>query len=168
MKRKLLFKFYFLGITIIACWLIGCNSTSAPGEKGEIITTTQFKELKKQKSSDGKRIAVIGKVTVANSNLTRKLGSATSMTVDDRDDKLIDFFNLNYGQDKNEFYLPAEFTPKDLKVYDNDGNAHAYNEPVQISFTMKRKTEVRPEQNEQTGEYFWEYEKIRIDTVAKK
>ncbi|WP_199141528.1 hypothetical protein [Pedobacter sp. ASV12] len=163
MKNLLRYGLAITAMAIIFLGQTGCQSFSDPGEKGEVVSTSQFQELKKQKTSDGKRVAVIGKVTVANSNLTLKMGSPTSMTVDDQDGQLIDFFDLYHGKGKNEFYLPADFTPKDLVLYDNEGKPHHYDESIQLSFTMKRVTAVRPEQDPLTGAYVWKYEQLRID-----
>ncbi|MEE1945249.1 hypothetical protein VRU48_09025 [Pedobacter sp. KR3-3] len=165
MKKLLQYGLALTAMAILFLGQTGCQSFSGSGEKGEVVSNSQFQELKKQKTSDGKRVAVMGRVTVANSNLTLKMGSPTSMTVDDQEGKLIDFFDLYHGKGKNEFFLPADFTPKDLKLYDNDGKPHNYDEIVQLSFTMKRVTEVRPEQDPLTGAYVWKYEQLRIDPV---
>lgn len=165
MKKVLQYALTFAVVAIVICWQTGYNPFAGSGEKGAVILTDQLKDLKKQTSSDEKRVAVVGKIVVSNSNLTLKIGSPTSMPVEDKDNNLIDHFEIYHGTGKNEFNLPVQFTPKDLKVYDNDGNAHSYDEDVQISFTMKRIKEAQPEKDPNTGEFVWRYEQIRIDPI---
>ncbi|WP_271406822.1 hypothetical protein [Tenacibaculum soleae] len=135
------------------------------GEVGTEISLTKFQELKKQKDSDGKRYSIIGHASISNSNITRVIGRPLKIMFKDVDNNYIERFELYLGEDKNEFYLPNEFTPQDLVLFDNEGSKHLYNKNVRISFTFKRIKNAIPERNEKTGEYVWEYNQIRIDPV---
>ncbi len=141
------------------------NPFQKPLEKGGIISREQYTNLKKDTSSDDKRVAFIGRVK-ANTRITYKIGRPVELPVVDSADDLIEHipFTLKKGG-KNSFYVPAEFSEKDLVLYDNDGNPHAYDETVMVSFTMERIKDAIPEQNPQTGEYAWRCKLIRIDPI---
>lgn len=135
------------------------------GEVGTEISLTKFQELKKQKDSDGKRYSIIGHATISNSDITRVIGRPLKIIFNDADNNYIERFELYLGEGNNEFYLPNEFTPEDLVLFDNEGNKHTYNENVRLSFTFKRIKNAIPERDEETGEYVWSYSQIRIDSV---
>ncbi|WKB81762.1 hypothetical protein QYR09_01690 [Cellulophaga lytica] len=134
-------------------------------EIGTEISINKFHELKKQKDSDGKRYSIIGHTTISNSDITRVIGRPLKIIFNDADNNYIERFELYFGEGNNEFYLPNEFTPEDLVLFDNEGNKHTYNENVRLSFTFKRIKNAIPERNEETGEYVWSYSQIRIDSV---
>lgn len=149
----------------VILWQTGYNPFKSSGTVGEVVTTDVFKTMKTQKENDGKRIAVIGTFSVSNIDLTIRMGKPTSLSFADTGDHLVDHFNLYNGTGANEFFLPAKFTPSDLKIYDNAENMHSFDEKVKLSFTMKRIKEAEPEKNPLTGAYAWEYDQIRIDPV---
>ncbi|SDF54768.1 hypothetical protein [Cellulophaga baltica] len=134
-------------------------------EIGTEITVSEFNQLKKQKDSDGKRYSIIGHASISNSDITRVIGRPLKIIFKDADNNYIERFELYLGEGKNEFYLPNKFTPEDLVLFDNEGNKHAYNENVRLSFTFKRIKNAIPERDEETGEYVWSYNQIRIDPV---
>jgi hypothetical protein len=144
-------------------WQTGYNPFAGAGKIGTVVHAGELKVLKRSKESDGKRVAVLGHATVANSNITRVIGRPTSLLVESPANEAIDFVDFSYGHGANEYFLPETFTPEDLKLYDNDKKEHAAKEDVLISFTMKRVTEAEPEINPTTGEYAWRYEQVRID-----
>lgn len=164
MKNIFQYGLTLVVVVIVVVWQTGYNPFASKTE-GEVVSPNAFKEMKKQTESDGKRIALIGNFSVANSDITIKLGQPTSLSFGDENDNHIDFFKVWNGTGKNEFSLPETFTPKDLKVYDNEGKEHSYNEKVKISFTLKRITAAEPEKNPNTGEYVWEWEQLRIDPI---
>jgi|GEM_PF-2360433 len=164
MKNILQYGLTFLVVAIIALWQTGYNPFASKKE-AEAVSPSVFKEMKKQTESDGKRIALVGTFSVSNSDITIKLGQPTSLMFSDENNNLIDFFKVWNGSGKNEFSLPTTFTPKDLKVYDNEGNEHSCNEKIKISFTLKRIKEAEPEKDPNTGEYAWEWEQLRIDPL---
>lgn len=164
MKNIFQYGLTFLVVAIIVLWQTGCNPFASKTE-GEFVTPSTFKEMKKQKESDGKRISLIGTFSVANSNITIKLGQPTSLSFSDEKGEHIDFFKIWNGDGKNEFSLPATFTPKDLKVYDNEGKEHSYDKKIKISFTLNRVEEAEPEKHPITGEYAWEWDNLRVDPV---
>ncbi len=135
------------------------------GEVGTEITVDKFQELKKKKDSDGKRYSIIGHANISNSNITRVIGRPLKIIFKDVNNNYIEHFELYFGEDKNEFYIPNEFTPEDLVLFDNEGNKHTYNENVRLSFTFKRIKNAIPERDEKTGEYVWNYSQIRIDPI---
>jgi len=134
-------------------------------EVGTEIKVSEFNELKKQKDSDGKRYSIIGHATISNSDITRVIGRPLKIIFKDADNNYIERFELYLGESKNGFYLPNEFRPEDLVLFDNEGNKHAYNEIVRLSFTFKRIKNAIPERNEETGEYVWSFSQIRIDPL---
>ncbi|UIR54932.1 hypothetical protein LZQ00_11645 [Sphingobacterium sp. SRCM116780] len=164
MKKILQYGLTILGVAAIVLWQTGYNPFASKTE-AEVVSPNVFKEMKKQTESDGKRIALIGTFSVSNSDITINLGQPTSLMFEDENNNHIDFFKVWNGNGKNEFSLPTTFTPKDLKVYDNEGKEHRYNEKIKISFTLKRIKEAEPEKDPNTGEYAWEWEQLRIDPL---
>lgn len=164
MKNILKYTLTLIAVGLIVLWQTGYNPFAAKTE-GEVVSPSTFKEMKKQEDNDGKRIALVGTFSVNNSNLTVKLGQPTSLGFSDEKGEHIDFFKIWDGDGKNEFSLPGTFKPEDLKIYDNEGKVHGYNEKVKISFTLNRIEEAEPEKNPITGEYSWEWDDLRIDPV---
>ena len=164
MKNLIQYTLVLLAVGLIVLWQTGFNPF-ATKEVGEVVSPSTFKEMKKKTDSDGKRIALSGTFSVSNSNLTVNLGQPTSLGFSDEKGDHIDFFKIWNGDGKNEFSLPGTFKPEDLKIYDNEGKVHGYNEKVKISFTLNRIEEAEPEKNPNTGEYVWEWDDLRIDPV---
>lgn len=162
---------YIGGFILVALFFLFQNGSSlfqGAGEKGEIITIEKYKELKKQTSSDGKRIAIIGRASVSNSDITRRFGAPLDLMFDTPEGDFVEHIPFPFGkEEKNSCYLPNSFTPEDLVLYDNEGNAHKYNENVMVSFTLERITNAIPEKNPKTNEYVWRIEQVRIDPVKQ-
>ncbi len=134
-------------------------------KQGAIMTSEQYQELKKDKSSDGKRIAFIGRIQL-DTSFTYKFGRPVVLPLIDANHDAFEHIPFDLAKDdKNSIYVPSEFTEKNLIIYDNEGKAHSYDEEVMVSFTMERITEAIPEQNPNTGEYAWRCKLIRIDPV---
>ncbi len=162
------YSLYILGFIAGAIYLAistGYNPFVGSGDKGVVVTPEQFANFKKDKSNDGKRVALIGRAE-ANGDITYILGRPIRLPFVDADKNLIEFFEFELKENgKNCCYIPTEFKSEDLVLYDNEGKAHAYDEQVVVSFTMERITEAIPEQNPETGEYAWHYKQLRIDPV---
>lgn len=162
----------YAGGTVVALLFFalqsGYNPFKGSGEKGEIVTLQGFEELLKEKSNDGKRVAVIGHTGISNSDITIRIGAPLSLAFrsPEPEDQYIDHFPISFEKDgKNACYLPTEFTPEDFIIYDNEGNKVPYNKDVILSFTLERISNAVPEKDEKTGKYAWRYEQIRIDPI---
>lgn len=165
MKNIWQYGLTIIGVVIISMWYTGYNPFAGPGEIGKAVSIEEFVKLKKDKASDGKRIAFIGHGSLSNFDLKLHLGKPYGLTFLAPDGKYIGSFDLYHGEGKNEFFIPAEFKPTDLKLYDNAGNAHKSDENVLVSFTLKARKEGTQEINPTTGEYPWLYDQLRIDPV---
>lgn len=146
----------------------GYNPFKGSGEKGEIVTSQAFQELLKEKSSDGKRIAIIGHTGISNHDLTIRIGAPLDLAFSTPEPEVeyIAHFPIPFNKDgKNACYVPTEFTPEDFIIYDNEGNKIPYKKDVLLSFTLERISNAIPEKDETTGKYAWTYKQIRIDVV---
>lgn len=156
----------FIAVALFFLFQNGGGLFQGSGEKGEIITIETYKELRKQISSDGKRIAFIGRVSVSNADITRRIGAPLNLMFLTPNGTYIEHLPFPFGkEDKNSCYLPNSFTPEDLVLYDNEGKLHKYDENVMISFTLERITNAIPEKDPKTNEYAWRYNQLRIDPV---
>ncbi|TPN81214.1 hypothetical protein [Aquimarina algicola] len=163
-KSKLGYVVAFLAAGIYFFFQTGDNPFQGPGEKGEIISIEQFEALRKETSSDGKRIAFIGHASVGSHDITYTIGAPLELIFSTPDDDYIAHIPFPLDQDgKNSCYLPSTFTPEDLVLYDNEGKVYPYNEDVVVSFTLERIKNAIPEKNPETGEYSWRYKQVRID-----
>lgn len=162
MKNILQYALGLVAVVAIIMWQTGYNPFAGSGKIGEIITLAEFKTLKKDLSSDGKRVALIARGDIANSDVTIVLGRPMSLSFITPQEEYIDHFDLYRGDGKNEFFIPEKFTNKDLVLYDNEGKKHAYDENVIISFTLE-KLNGNPQINPSTGGYDWAHKQIRID-----
>ncbi|MFC5046228.1 hypothetical protein ACFSTE_04340 [Aquimarina hainanensis] len=156
------------GIAVVLFFLFqnGGDVFQGSGEKGKIITIETYKELRKKTSSDGKRIALIGRASVSNANITRRIGAPLNLIFSAPDGTFIEHLPFHFGkEDKNSCYLPNSFTPQDLVLYDNEGVLHKYDENVMVSFTLERITNAIPEKNPKTNEYVWRFKQLRIDPI---
>ena len=162
MKNFLQYALALVAVVAIIMWQTGYNPFAGSGKMGEIVTAAEFKTLKKDLASAGKRVALVARGDIANSNMTIVLGRPVSISFMTPQADYIDHFELYRGDGKNEFFIPEKFTNKDLVLYDNDGKKHNYDENVVISFTME-KLNGNPQINPRTGGYDWAYKQIRID-----
>lgn len=162
---------YIGGIVVVLFYFAlqsGYNPLKGSGEKGEIVTPQAFEELLKDKSSDGKRITIIGHTGISNHDLTIRIGAPLDLPFSspEPEDSYITHFPITFNKDsKNACYLPTEFTPEDFIIYDNEGNKIPYKNDVMLSFTLDRISNAIPEKDEKTGKYAWTYKQIRIDAV---
>ncbi len=167
LKKIILYVGGFIVTVICIYFYYGDNPFQNSLEKGVIINYEQYVNLKKDKSSDGKRVALVG-YAIAHSNITYIIGRPIELPFVDSTNKVLEYIPFELKKDgKNSFYIPSEFTEKDLMIYDNNGNPHTYDEKVIVSFTMERIKEAIPEQNPKTGEYVWKCKLIRIDPIEK-
>lgn len=146
----------------------GYNPLKGSGEIGEIVSPQAYEELLKQKSSDGKRVAIIARGSISNSDISMRIGAPVDIIFSGLDAKAsaIGLFPIPFGKDdNNSCYIPSEFTPEDLVLYDNEGNALPYGEAVTLSFTLERISNAIPEKDEKTGKYAWRHKQIRIDPI---
>ncbi len=168
MKKALQYLPMILFVAMIALWQTGWNPFAGPLTIGTTVTPAELKQMKQSKDSDGRRVAILGRATVSRSNRSRRVGAPINLPVESPANEYIDHFDFGFGQGKNEVFIPAEFTPTDLKMFDNEKNAHPYDENVLISFTMERISAAEPEMDPKTGEYVWTYARIRIDPAGGK
>lgn len=163
MKNILQYALTFLGVAIIAMWYTGYNPFAGSGDIGKTVSPEEFKKLLEDKKSDGKRVSLIAHGDIATANMTLVLGRPYSLSFFSADRVYINHFDLYHGKGKNEFYLPPTFTSKDLKLYDNEGKPHDYNQNILLSFTIKAGYGGNKERNRYTKKYSWDFVKIRID-----
>ena len=164
---------YVIGVVVSLLYFAiqsGYNPFKGSGEIGEIVSPKAYEELLKQKSSDGKRVAIIARGSISNSDLSRRIGAPLDVifTGTDAEANVIGLFPIPFGKDdKNSCYIPNAFTPEDLVLYDNEGTALAYGEEVTLSFTLERISNAIPERNENTKKYVWRYKQMRIDPLIE-
>lgn len=156
----------FIIVVLFFLFQYGGDLFQGPGDKGDLITVEAYTALKKETSSDGKRIAIKGHASVSNVDINRRIGAPLSLTFNNTEDIFVEHLPFPFGkEEKNSCYLPNSFTPEDLVLYDNEGNPHKYDENVIVSFTLERITNASPEKNPETGNYAWRYKQLRIDPI---
>lgn len=131
-KIKLLFS--------TGCIAIALNSCGTGGnEPSTAINAEQFDQLRENKENAGKRFSITGypylkgDVTVgSNMNISVQLYSEPK-----GEGEFIGSVRLGYKDQKNGMYVPDEFTPEDLQIFDNAGKPSGINDKITVSFTMK-------------------------------
>lgn len=141
-----------------ACSILGGNL-----EKGELISPDAVSSLNADEANDGKRVAVEGypfikgDITIDGDTsidiYTEPAGAGTYIT----------YLPMRFGEGKNTFYVPEEFTDADLVLYDNEGAAIAYDEKVLFSFQMDLQTDRERMTLGDQLVYYGMPEKVRID-----
>ncbi len=133
---------FFLGLLCIA--FISCNSGS--NEIGTVIDAKQFEELHSNKENDGKRLSVIGYPNIGTDLTIGRDGRGhfTLFSEPDAKGNVIGLIRVEMGTDKNEMYVPDNFTMEDLVIHDNEGNELTYQDKIQVSFTVDLDTNRDP------------------------
>lgn len=145
----------------------GIDEFTGPGDPGAVISFAKLREMRKDKASDGERISLLGRFRVSgNVHQNLVIGGRKNTLVLNPPESL-DVFELISlpleAEGKNSFFVPAKYRESDAKFFDNSGTAHAHDALLKVSFTLKRISEAEPEMNPSTGEYVWEYAKVRLD-----
>lgn len=152
-----------------ALLLASCNidfsSGDKPLEKGTPVAAdeTAIDNANKDKNNDGKRFSVTGYPSLSNFNVIVGKGRTLSVHITTEPEgkgKFITSVNMPYGQKANRLYIPEQFTNKDVVVYDNEGNKHAYTEKMTFSYTLDLQVE-RGQLSK--GDYFNSKEEVRVD-----
>lgn len=167
-NKNILYIGGFVAALLYFAFQSGYNPFSGSGEKGDIVSPEAFEELLKDKSSDGKRIAIIGHTGISNQDITIRIGAPLDLAFSspEPENKYIAHFPIAFVKEGiNSCYLPTEFTPEDFIIYDNKGDKISYEMDVILSFTLERISNAIPEKDEKTGKYAWNYRQIRIDPV---
>lgn len=142
-------------------------SACAPLEQGELIDPAAVSGLNVDANNDEKRFMVKGYPYAGGDVYIGREYSMPIYTGPNGEGVHFASLPVNWGQGKNDFYVPDNFTTEDIVIYDNEGVAHSYNEELYFSFTIDLKTEraktVHPITKEES--YFYAYEGVRIDPV---
>jgi hypothetical protein len=112
-------------------------------EKGKLVSPDELTSLYADKTNKGLRFSVVGYPAVTGDIATgaNKTPVLNVNTEPNGGGTLIISFPLDMGKDRNTFYVPEQFTIKDIQVFDNEGKSHASDEKMQFSFTLDLQTD---------------------------
>lgn len=130
-------------IAIMGLSLFLLTACGGNNEKGKEISGEDFKRLFENKDNDNKRFAITGYPFVGG-DIEVGLKKQTSLeiyTEPNGKGERITTLPVDFGEGKNEFSIPENFTSEDLKIYDNDGNELSYKDKATFSFTLDLQTE---------------------------
>lgn len=121
----------FLGLSLSAVLLTAC-SFGGNLEQGELVSGDAIAT----EANDGKRIAVEGYPYIAGDVTLDGTTSIDIYTEPAGEGEWLIALPIFYGEEgsKNTFYIPDEFSDEDVVLYDNEGNAIAYDEAAMFSF----------------------------------
>jgi len=125
--------------------LNSCGGNDGPATP---ITGEQFEKLRESKDNNGKRFSITG-YPYLNSDVTihNDLDVLVAFYSQPKaEGEYLGSIELGYKDEKNGMYLPTQFTPEDLKIFDNEGHKLGINDKITVSFTMKLVTNRPPSQ----------------------
>ncbi len=154
-----------LGLSLCALMLSACNSVTGNYEKGEPITLDQVKLINADAANDGKRFSIVGYGYIPGDITLDGAAQIEIYTEPAGAGDYIIALPIYFGEGKNDFYIPDEFGDEDLVLYDNDGQAIAYNEAAEFSFEVDLQTDRERMTLGDQLVYFGAPEKVRIDRV---
>jgi len=112
-------------------------------EKGKLISPDDLSSLASDKANKSARVSIVGYPAV-NGDIATGANKTPVLRVNTEPNgggKMIISFPLDLGKGRNQFYVPEEFTIKDIQVFDNDGKSHTADEKMQFSFTLNLQTD---------------------------
>lgn len=136
-------KFIILSISVIYSLTSCVGSSNDPATP---IDAQQFEKLRENKENDGKRFSITG-YPYLNRDVTVRNDMDISITLHSEPKgkgEYIGSIELGYKDSKNGMYIPDQFTPEDLQIFDNEGNQLTINDKIIISFTMELETNREP------------------------
>jgi hypothetical protein len=140
-KSKLTLMVLAIAVTL------GLTNCGGNLEVGTPITAEQFKKLRENAENSGKRFSITGYPYLSKSDVTVRNDMKISVPLHSEPQgkgELIGSIRLDYKELKNGMYIPNQFTPDDLVIYDNEGNELGVNDKITISFTLKLDTKREP------------------------
>lgn len=134
--------------------LTSCGGSNEPATP---VNAAQFEKLRGSKDNAGKRFSITGypfldnDVTIGNDlEIDVSLYSEPKGKGD-----YIGSVNMGYKDQKNGMYVPDQFTPDDLQIFDNEGKQLGVNDKITVSFTMKLDTNREPREDKSTGPTYY-------------
>jgi hypothetical protein len=134
-------------LSFIACGILlvmtSCNSSGGNYEKGKLVSPDELSTLEADKANKGVRFSIVGYPAV-NGDIATGANKTPVLRVNTEPNgagTMIISFALDMGKGRNKFYVPEEFTMKDIQVFDNEGKSHSSDEKMQFSFTLNLQTD---------------------------
>ena len=132
---KLTLYVIFITLAATSC---GNGGGKADLTQGPEINQAQLYEYSQDTAKAGKRFSFTGYFSL-NEDIELDRNKTVHLSIytePDGNGTLIYPVMLDFGKHANEFYAPEKFTPDDLKLFDNAGNALGYKDKIRISFTL--------------------------------